>query len=287
LNGISLASSGDTTICNNEISNNTNGGIRLQARSSGNNVTANNFTENGEYAVGFSFSSNNLFYRNNLVGNENQILIEESVNMWDDGYPSGGNYWSDYNGSDLYSGFYQNETGSDGIGDVSYGIDANNMDRFPLKGPDYSFDAGTWNGVQYGVDIVSNSTVSGFYFNASEGAFLMFTVTGEGGTEGFWRVTIPKDLLWVEDGWIVVVQYPPLFPPPSSFKTFSDENCTYLYFTFTYTNPSQNGSATVTINGTHVISEFPSFLILPLFFISTLLAVIAYRKKQAKISGSP
>jgi len=31
----------------------------------------------------------------------------------------------------------------------------------------------------------------------------------------------------------------------------------------------------------YVIPEFPLFLILPLFFIATLLALIAYRRKQA------
>jgi len=40
-----------------------------------------------------------------------------------------------------------------------------------------------------------------------------------------------------------------------------------------------------------IIPEFPSFLILPLFMIATLLAVIVYRRRkvryEAKISGSP
>jgi nitrous oxidase accessory protein NosD len=53
------------------------------------------------------------------------------VNTWDNGYPSGGNYWSDYNGTDFYSGIYQNATGSDGIGDTPYTMNANNQDRFP------------------------------------------------------------------------------------------------------------------------------------------------------------
>jgi hypothetical protein len=86
--------------------------------------------------------------------------------------------------------------------------------------------------------------------------------------------------LWVEDGWTVLYGSYPL-----SYKAFSDENCTYLYFT--YTNPPSNGFTTVTINGTHVIPEFPSFLILPLIMPITLLAVIVYRKKHAKISGTP
>jgi hypothetical protein len=53
----------------------------------------------------------------------------------DDGYPSGGNYWSSYNGTDVYSGPYQNETGSDGIGDTSYIINENNRDNYPFVRP--------------------------------------------------------------------------------------------------------------------------------------------------------
>ena len=54
------------------------------------------------------------------------------MNIWDDDYPSGGNYWSDYTGVDEYSGPYQNETGSDGIGDTPYVIDENNQDNYPF-----------------------------------------------------------------------------------------------------------------------------------------------------------
>jgi len=53
-------------------------------------------------------------------------------NFWDNGYPSGGNYWSDYTDVDLYSGSYQNETGSDGIWDHPYIIDQSNNDNYPL-----------------------------------------------------------------------------------------------------------------------------------------------------------
>jgi len=61
--------------------------------------------------------------------------IDPSVNVWDHGYPSGGNYWSDYSGTDLHRGAYQNETGSDGIGDIQYVIDENNTDHYPLTNP--------------------------------------------------------------------------------------------------------------------------------------------------------
>jgi len=74
-------------------------------------------------------------YHNNFVNNTNQVSSGGLVNVWDDGYPSGGNYWSDYTNVDLFSGLYQNETGSDGIGDTPYVIDADNQDNYPLIHP--------------------------------------------------------------------------------------------------------------------------------------------------------
>jgi hypothetical protein len=62
-------------------------------------------------------------------------MTDGYTNVWDNGYPSGGNYWSDYNGTDLLLGSGQNETGSDGIGDTPYVIDANNRDNYPLMKP--------------------------------------------------------------------------------------------------------------------------------------------------------
>jgi len=44
---------------------------------------------------------------------------------------------------------------------------------------------------------------------------------------------------------------------------------------------------TLTVHWSGVVPEFPFFLILPLFMIATLLAVMVYRQKHAKISGTP
>ena len=77
-------------------------------------------------------SDSNTIVNNNFINNTDQIHVSGVFNKWDQGYPSGGNYWSDYNGTDLYSGPYQNETGSDGIGDTPYVIDAYNVDHYPL-----------------------------------------------------------------------------------------------------------------------------------------------------------
>lgn len=103
----------------------------LLSSCSNNSISANNITSN-EYGILLFGSSNNTVYHNNFVDNTKQVYIYESTTVWDDGYPSGGNCWSDYTGLDLYSGPYQNETGSDEIGDTPYIIDGNNQDRYPL-----------------------------------------------------------------------------------------------------------------------------------------------------------
>jgi hypothetical protein len=75
---------------------------------------------------------NNVFYHNNM-NNSGQVYMSSSTNnTWDDGYPSGGNFWSDYNGTDQYSGPYQNMTGSDGIGDTQHVVYESNVDNYPL-----------------------------------------------------------------------------------------------------------------------------------------------------------
>jgi parallel beta-helix repeat protein len=75
-------------------------------------------------------------FHNNFIGNSHSADISPSDNAtWDNGFPSRGNYWSDYSSQDLYHGPYQNETGSDGIGDTPYVIDDNNTDHYPLMKP--------------------------------------------------------------------------------------------------------------------------------------------------------
>ena len=106
-------------------------GIYLWGRE---NVLYHNTIMNMQWGLGFYASYNNLIYNNNFINNVNQAT-GTGMNIWDNGYPSGGNYWSDYNGTDLFSGSYQNITGSDGIGDAPYVIDENNVDRYPLMKP--------------------------------------------------------------------------------------------------------------------------------------------------------
>ena len=91
--------------------------------------------ENSTYSTYVYTPKGNRIYHNNFIDNDVLQAYDEGVNLWDDGYPSGGNYWSDYNGTDIYNGQYQNITGSDGIGDTPYIIDSDSQDNYPLMNP--------------------------------------------------------------------------------------------------------------------------------------------------------
>jgi parallel beta-helix repeat protein len=272
--GVKLEDSHVNTLTQNDVKYNIDG-IVLSS-STLNVLTYNNIESNSQSGIRVKYAYENYvnpIYHNNFIDNGIQVLTDSFPNnTWDDDYGSGGNYWSNYTGVDSCCGPYQNETGSDGIGDTQYTIDADNVDRYPLVAPISTFDAGIWNSTTYSVDFVSNSTVSCIDFTLTDPsqATLAFNVTGETGTQGFCRVCIPKALingsfvLWL-DGTIIS-------EPQYQILPASDESYTYIYITYTH---SQH---TVTITGTTTIPEFPSLLILPLLMILAVLAVNARRK---------
>jgi parallel beta-helix repeat protein len=153
--GIILSSSSKNTVLRNKVTNNYNG-ILCSYSSNYNTVSGNNLTDNhngilldcssnntfsgnsvanNTDGILFSYSSKNTIYHNDFTGNTQQAYSFTSTNVWDNGYPSGGNYWSDYKGTDLKCGPNQDKPGSDGIGDTPYTIDANNTDHYPLMKP--------------------------------------------------------------------------------------------------------------------------------------------------------
>jgi len=104
------------------------------------NVINENVVSENQFVIGAGIylerSSNfNTIYHNNLINNTRQAVISDSINTWDNGYPSGGNYWSNYRGVDLKRGPNQDQPGNDGIGDSPYIIDENNRDNYPLMKP--------------------------------------------------------------------------------------------------------------------------------------------------------
>jgi parallel beta-helix repeat protein len=275
--GIELRYSSDNVVSGNFVSGENYiytfpNGIWLY-NSSGNALSDNTVTEN-IYGIYLESSSNNVFFHNNFINNTGLIPYgsDGSPNTWDNGYPSGGNYWSGrsgYTGVDEKSGPYQNLTGSDGIGDTPYIIDANNTDRYPLMGPFHTFSVGTWSGTAYSVDTVSNSTITNLSFNATAKT-LSFNVTGTNGTMGFCRVTIPLSLMSGE--WTVTVNGTQLSPPILNITIY--ENCTYVYFTY------HHSTEMVKIMSTIAIPEFQPYMLLPLLMMITLLTATVYKRKR-------
>ncbi|UCE73179.1 MAG: right-handed parallel beta-helix repeat-containing protein, partial [Methanomassiliicoccales archaeon] len=123
-------------------------------------------------------SSNNWIYYNELVDNIIQAQDNRHDNLWDNGYPFGGNYWSDYYGVDNFKGPNQDIPGSDGIGDTPYVIDSNSRDKYPLMGPyspsppdlrlfDWGIDITPPSPIIDGMTITVNATVYSFSISAS------------------------------------------------------------------------------------------------------------------------
>jgi len=135
-NGIYLSHSNKNTISNNVIARNEYWGIEGSEFSYENTIADNTISKN-YHGIGVFHSRNNRIYHNNFIENTGwvQAYTLNSTDSWDGGYPSGGNYWSDYIGVDVRSGSGQDLLGSDGIGDTPHLIDADNQDRYPLVKP--------------------------------------------------------------------------------------------------------------------------------------------------------
>jgi parallel beta-helix repeat protein len=264
--GLEASTSKYNNISANTITNNNYYGIYFY-ESSNNSISANNITNNNE-GIYLDSSSSNHIYHNNFVGNTTQARVApgDVNNIWDDGYPSGGNYWSTYSGVDFYSGPYQNETGSDGIGDSNYTINAVNNDRYPLMGPFSTFNCGAWDSKLYYADIVSNSTISAFNFNPTQ-KLISFNVNGSAGTMGFCKITIDNALL--SGPYTVWVDATPVTPSVTSNGTHST-----LYFTYAHSTHN------VTIIGTLVIPDSHSSLGLLMVMLVAMSALLYMKKKR-------
>jgi parallel beta-helix repeat protein len=134
------SSSNGNSITGNVVSNNGRA-IWLFSSSNSNIITGNNVSENTHGISILSSSLNNKIYHNNFIDNLlSQALDDADNNVWNALYPSGGNYWSDWTSPDLMNGPNQDVSGSDGIVDNPYVIDADSQDEYPLVNPIWSPD---------------------------------------------------------------------------------------------------------------------------------------------------
>ncbi|MCI4337488.1 MAG: right-handed parallel beta-helix repeat-containing protein [Thermoplasmata archaeon] len=72
-------------------------------------------------------------YHNNFIDDAGWALPSSTLQAnWSDGYPGGGNYWSNHTSPDSLRGPGQNQSGSDGIVDSPVILNSTNRDPYPL-----------------------------------------------------------------------------------------------------------------------------------------------------------
>jgi parallel beta-helix repeat protein len=261
------SSSNYAVLTNNTIVNNGQG-VSIGQYSNFNTVSQNYITQNNcglylEYSIG------NLVYGNSLVRNDQQVSIQSgSVNNWNGSYPAGGNYWSDYASPDLLRGLYQNVTGGDGIGDNPYVIDDSNRDNYPfmLLSVCNVSQVPSENNV-LSTDIVEvNATVTHCFL--LEQVTLNCTYTNSSAT---WTESINMTNL-EDDIWNGII---PALPVGT--------NVTYVIVARDNAGNSINSTSQGYTFEYPVVIEFPTFLILPLLMIASLLAVIFCKRKSSDL----
>jgi nitrous oxidase accessory protein len=121
--GFKIFDSTNITIENNMISESDWYGI-LMKNAKNNVILKNTFKSNSRAVFTDTDSTDNSFFHNNFIANRYQA-IDQGINIWNQDYPLGGNYWSDYNGLDL---------DNDGIGDEPYDVPgrSENKDFYPF-----------------------------------------------------------------------------------------------------------------------------------------------------------
>ncbi len=142
-NGIVVSSSGNVKISQNSVrdaacSAYSPAKSMIVGGSSNVQIFGNNITSSYSCGSGILLQSatGSIVYHNNLVNNSVQASDDNpGKNQWDNGYPTGGNYWSDFKGVDNCSAPQQNICPSpDGIGDTPYGF-TSAQDNYPLMKP--------------------------------------------------------------------------------------------------------------------------------------------------------
>lgn len=121
---------------------------------------------------------------------------------------------------------------------------------------------------QYVFSVESNSTVSDLAFNTTNSE-LSFTVSGPSGTVGYVKMAVAKSLVPNVTDLSVYID-----GNQTDFTASSTDDSWILYFTYTHSTHM----VTVAL-GNSTVPEFPTLLILPLFLITTLIAVVLCKEK--------
>jgi parallel beta-helix repeat protein len=126
--GIDIIASRNNFICGNIIDS-VGEGIHVYSSTQGNVIKGNTLINNkwgiwlSELEGGHSIRNNTICYNNFINNNCPTYIHTEGTNLWDDGLGKG-NYWSDYNGTDI---------DGDSVGDTD--LPWQDVDHYPLTNP--------------------------------------------------------------------------------------------------------------------------------------------------------
>jgi len=276
-NGIKLSSSYGNMITENKV-NGSDNGIIMNLVSNFNSVTG-NLIMNNTYAVRLEFGPNqnnsfltntvaknqyafvvlssslNTIYHNDFLNNTFPAFVDNSSlqNLWDNGYPSGGNHWSNYNGSDA---------NMNGIGDTAFTITRNATDNYPLMGTFHVFNAYQSNYVT----VVSNSTIDSFSYVQSNSTIL---IRASNSTVdqifGFCRVSIPHALMSGPYN-VTVDGASPYYVNYTMYDNGTDR---WIYLSY------QHSTREIV-----VVAEFQPLILMSASTVTTLLAVALWRGRR-------
>jgi len=224
----------------------------------------------------FLAASNHTFLYNSFFFNENDVKSFFNVtNIWNMEYPFGGNFWSNYNGIDRLSGVNQNETGSDGIGDIPYILDKNNVDKYPLVGSFIRIaNATIAQNKVYFVGCSANITIREINFDGKNASLTIKTIEKE--KPFFCRIVIPKNFLEKPiEQLSISVNDQPLSLESIDIKVVRDYIS--LFFIYKY-SPEQNKFPPIPAN--YIIGFL--FAIIALFFIIIRIRTVGRAEKETQ-----
>ena len=316
-----LASGKNLTVVGNEIRNNTHGdywpaGVLLETSENStfreNNVsdalnvfycgyidvTANHFYGNWNFTFFDAESSANIsFFGNSFFDDINaHDYMASGVLLWDAGYPTGGNYWSNYTGVDLKSGPNQNQPGADGVGDTPYEHSPGEWDNFPLMMPTtiadltapitfayLSGELGTLGWYRSSVNVTLNSadargSVNATRYSLNGGLWELYTsgfqITGKGNHSlEFYSVDIQgnRETTKTVEIWIDSVKPYPLPAMKTEYK-FRGVETGYVYPLF-----EDNTSTIIYFGGIYAVESFMYYTSCPYVSVSLYEDMHEYR----------
>lgn len=278
--GISLFSSSNTIISDNDVSS--NGLHAIYIYSSDTNTISSNYVSSRNYGISL-YSSNNHMISNNIVysdtyvgvnlyssdtnvfmgntilnnnftgivfySNNNTFYHNNFINSTNPFFiQSSENFWDDGNEGNYWSDYIGQDLNKDGIGDTPYLIDETNQDNHPLVGTFSSFIA-TLKGEPYQIATLSNATIANFRFGIGTetgNKIISFNVICESNSIGFCRITIPNALMRYP--YIMLIDGDEASP---TLLDSSNETHTYLYFTCF----AQNQAVTIIYSETQHLYE--------------------------------